>query len=82
MKRSRLGLRVGIAILAAGLVGCAGVEGTHDKPGVSDAQRQQDRAACMRSAVERIPGGPTGDIHFTVERVDPACMEAKGYRLK
>jgi hypothetical protein len=79
MRSKRWVLGLGAVALGVALAGCAPV---YDKPGVADDQRRRDEAACMRVSVERIPGGLMGDHHFSAERIDRACMERRGYRLK
>lgn len=79
MRTVQLARALSVVVLAASVVGCTAV---YVKPGVTDDQRRRDEVACTRASIERIPGGLMGDVHFSVERVDRACMERRGYSLK
>jgi hypothetical protein len=68
------------AAIALTVFGCAGTS-EWEKEGVSQAQREGDMNACMRKQRTYYYLG-SSRFYYDAERVDPGCMEIRGYKLK
>lgn len=76
-RTSGLALLTALALSASG---CAGT-GEWEKEGVSQAQRESDMNACLRTLRTYYYLG-SSRFYYDSERVDPGCMEIRGYKQK
>ena len=58
---------------------CASAKVAYDKPGITEAERQQDMNECVRSAMGTSQGWPLLTL-YPIDREDYGrCLEARGY---
>ena len=74
-----------LMLLAAAplLAGCASGRITWEKSGVTQAEREREENACLRTAITADSGGGQLLAPYCIDRdVYTRCMEGKGYTVQ
>ena len=83
MRYGRSTVRAAVLVAAATLLaGCATSRIAWEKTGVTQAERERDENACLRSAITADSGGGQLLAPYCIDReVYTRCMETRGYTV-